>query len=237
MPLPDSSALNALPASLASYFDDIDSTAASHDAVIGNAYSAGGTDVAVADGGTGASTPAGARTNLGLGTAAVATLIDDDTMATATATNIPSAESVKAYADSLVGSGLVSRHHALPAVVAPVSGQFTSLELTLAQPARYDTPAQNNEAVWLIPLTAGTWRIDLLHYRRDVRGIYTFALSDNGSSYTDVGTTNTITASAITGITVATSGEKYLRAKMATKNASSSGYGGLYVGIGLTRTA
>lgn len=33
-----------------------------------NLYAAGGTDVAVADGGTGASTAAGARTNLGLGT-------------------------------------------------------------------------------------------------------------------------------------------------------------------------
>jgi hypothetical protein len=42
----------------------------------------------------------GARTNLGLGSSAVAALIDDDTFATATATNIPSAESVKAYVDT-----------------------------------------------------------------------------------------------------------------------------------------
>lgn len=41
-----------------------------------------------------------ARTNLGLGSAAVRNLIDDDTMATATAANIPSAESVKAYVDA-----------------------------------------------------------------------------------------------------------------------------------------
>ena len=40
------------------------------------------------------------RTTLGLGTSAVAALIDDDTMATATATNIASAESTKSYVDA-----------------------------------------------------------------------------------------------------------------------------------------
>jgi len=51
-------------------------------------------------GGTGADTQSGARTNLGLGSSAVATLIDDDSMATATASNIGSAESIKAYFDN-----------------------------------------------------------------------------------------------------------------------------------------
>lgn len=52
------------------WFTDVESTNAP--TVSGAAvYYSGGTDVAVADGGTGASTAGGARTNLGLGTAAV----------------------------------------------------------------------------------------------------------------------------------------------------------------------
>lgn len=45
-----------------------------------------------------------ARTTLGLGTAAVATLIDDDTFATATSSNISSAESTKAYVDTVAAA-------------------------------------------------------------------------------------------------------------------------------------
>lgn len=41
------------------------------------------------------------RSTLGLGTAAVASLIDDDTFATATASNVASAESTKAYVDAV----------------------------------------------------------------------------------------------------------------------------------------
>lgn len=41
-----------------------------------------------------------------LGSAASATLIDDDTFASATASNIPSAESVKAYVDASGGGGV-----------------------------------------------------------------------------------------------------------------------------------
>lgn len=43
-----------------------------------------------------------ARTNLGLGTSAVADLIDEDSMATNSATQVPSQQSVKAYVDAQV---------------------------------------------------------------------------------------------------------------------------------------
>ena len=44
------------------------------------------------------------RTQLGLGSVAVATLIDDDSFAAATASNVPSAKSVKAYAGAIVAA-------------------------------------------------------------------------------------------------------------------------------------
>lgn len=50
---------------------------------------------------------AAARSNLGLGSAAQAPLVDDDTFATALPTNVPSAGSVKAYVDAnVVGFGV-----------------------------------------------------------------------------------------------------------------------------------
>lgn len=51
--------------------------------------------------------PSTARTNLGLGSVATAALIDDDTFAGATSTNVPSAESVKAYVDATPSSLMV----------------------------------------------------------------------------------------------------------------------------------
>ena len=65
------------------------------------------TDLAVTHGGTGASTASGARTNLGLGSAAVADLIDEDNMASDSAVAVPSQQSVKAYVDAALPIGMI----------------------------------------------------------------------------------------------------------------------------------
>jgi len=68
----------------------------------------GATDVAIAHGGTGSSTASGARTNLGLGTAAVLNSVDEDDMNSNSATLLPTQQSVKAYVDANAGSSGVT---------------------------------------------------------------------------------------------------------------------------------
>lgn len=153
--------------------------------------------------------------------------------------------------ETLMSSGAsgtqVFPHHALVYGIYPFTTTgFTFVGVSGDDPS-YTAGSQNDEAVFKVLLAAGTWRLDITHYVRTARGIYTFALSTDGSSYTDIGTvdgyaaspttgTGTFTVSSITGITVATSGLWFFRFKMATKNASSAGYSAWLKSAGLTRT-
>jgi hypothetical protein len=99
--------------------------------------------------------------------------------------------------------------------------------------------AQNDEIMFPVVLSAGTWQIEIICLASNNCGIATVSLG--GSS---VGTMDTYSASttrnvvkSITGISVATSGQTTLSFKIATKNASSSNYRFNPQLISLLRTA
>jgi hypothetical protein len=83
-------------------------------------YRQGGTDVAVADGGTGASTAAGARTNLGLGTAATAATGDFDAAGVAAA--------VQANLDAHTAD-VADAHDASAISILDAAGDFTATDV------------------------------------------------------------------------------------------------------------
>lgn len=100
------------------------------------------------------------------------------------------------------------------------------------------TVTQNAELNWDVVLGAGTWTVELLGFTNPTYGIVTVALDG-----TDVGTIDCYTAGAVenvalslTGVVVAASGKKRMRFKVATKNASSSGYGVALQHVQLRRT-
>lgn len=146
------------------------------------------------------------------------------------------------------GTASFPRRHYIDPIERPYSGQFTTWTLTLSNPILSNdaTAAQNDEAIWPVGLDGGTWALAMFHYRRNVRPIYTFALSSDGVGFTNVGIIDGYsgtasgagdpTRSTITGITVATAGEYLLRMKLATRNASATGWSGAFSGIGLVRT-
>lgn len=100
------------------------------------------------------------------------------------------------------------------------------------------TPAQNDEIAWDVVLAAGTWKLTMHSRKSSNVGIYTVSVEG-----TSVGTIDGYSASAaagldtISGIAIATTGKHRLKFKMATKNASSSGYVGNPQAISLRRTA
>jgi hypothetical protein len=115
------------------------------------------------------------------------------------------------------------------------------------------TGAQNAEINWDVLLGAGTWTIELIYLSSNTQGIFTVQLSTDGTVFTNVGSApynasgSTIDSysasptknvvSSLTGITVSTTGRYRLKLLMATKNGSSSGYGGSLQHVQLRRTA
>lgn len=100
------------------------------------------------------------------------------------------------------------------------------------------TVAQNDEITFQCPMEAGTWTIEAMNLRASNNGIMTFSI--DGSSVGTIDTYSAVTSKnavgSIAGITVATTGMKTLSLKIATKNGSSSGYRINLQFICLTRT-
>lgn len=139
-------------------------------------YAPGGTDVAVADGGTGASTAAAARTNLGLdtmatqaasavaitggtavltslqlGAGATPTLFDtDDTLAADSDTRVPTQQAVKAYVDNNSSLGIAK---AWVVYDQPTPSVQESLNVTSVT----DTSAGTFTVNWSITMNSSTY--------------------------------------------------------------------------------
>lgn len=107
-----------------------------------------------------------------------------------------------------------------------------------------DNTTQNNEVVFVLPaaMQAGTWTVVLTHHQASTFGIYTIAVSADASTWTTLGTVDgyslagaTNQRAELTGLAVA-AGMRYIRLKMATKNASSGAYGGDWTLVSGLRT-
>lgn len=95
-----------------------------------------------------------------------------------------------------------------------------------------------NEVGWYVPLTAGTWALDVIYWQYTNSAIFTVSIDG-----TTVGTIDTYGASTanvvgtITGITVASSKMALVKFAASTKNASSTGYAVRISHIALRKTA
>lgn len=99
--------------------------------------------------------------------------------------------------------------------------------------------AQNDEIAWDVVLAAGTWTVEVVHFKASTAGIYSVRFDgvDKGTvdGYAAAQTANA--RGSVSGISVASSGKVRVSLKMATKNASSSSYFGYVSHLQLRRTA
>lgn len=122
-------------------------------------------------------------------------------------------------------------HTNFAATVGVAGGQPFNLQRVSA------ITSQNAFVEWDLTMEAGTWTLDLYYAKNTSFGIYTISL--DGVS---VGTIDSYAASSVTGnITsiagiVVAAGVHALRLTMATKNASSSDYVGIFNAVSMVRT-
>lgn len=126
------------------------------------------------------------------------------------------------------------------AMTGTVSGPIALATGTVTAPSVYNgSNAQNDEYGWDVILGAGTWTISLTHYKGSTYGIASVRL--DGTTVGSVDCYNASTTwynpASITGVSVASSGKKRLSIKIASKNASSSGYYAAIQAFALRRTA
>lgn len=120
---------------------------------------------------------------------------------------------------------------------------FTQLSTRYNAGSRKGSGGQNDEVVFRLPvdLLGGTWTIVLLHTATTDRGIYTIAGSVDGVTFTTLTTIDgyagvlTQTRSEVPGVVVPDL-TRFIRLKMATKNASSSNYNSEISGLYGLRT-
>jgi hypothetical protein len=107
------------------------------------------------------------------------------------------------------------------------SGTWTKgVDTSMFTNSRLYNSTQNAYAEWSIPLSAGSWKMELVGQKGTNRGIGTFTIDG-----TEIGTIDQYAASytsndiyTISGITISSSGNKRLRVTVSTKNGSSSDY-------------
>ena len=98
---------------------------------------------------------------------------------------------------------------------------------------------QNAEVVWKVPLSAGTWTLTLFYEKGSNIGNNHMYLDSTALGSFDGYNASPIFTSVgeITGIVVASSGVYSLKAKVESKNASSSNYHSRVIWVNLRRTA
>lgn len=104
---------------------------------------------------------------------------------------------------------------------------------------RLSTNAQNASVSYDIALGAGTYTITIVTFTDTSRGIMTVTLGGVAAGTVDTyaGSAAMLIDSTLTGVVLTTTAVHTLNITMATKNASSSNYGGVVNAIHLTRTA